>query len=328
MIRFGVIGTSNISREFIRCAILEEDCCLNAFYSRSKEKAQAFADEYSVNNTFTNLNNMAQSKVIDAVYIASPNSFHASQAIQFMKNNKHVLCEKPIASNSRELREMITTAKQNNVVFMEAMKTTLLPNFKAIKDNLHKIGEIRRYFASYCKYSSRYDAYKSGKNPNTFNPQFSNGSLMDIGVYCIYPAIALFGKPNSISAQALILDSGVDGMGNLHLKYDTKDALIIHSKITDSYAASEIQGEKGTIVIDKIHTPEKIEILYRNGEVENITKPQIKDVMRYEIKEFINLIKDGKLESNVNSHRLSADVMHVMETARKQFGLIYPADIR
>lgn len=328
MIKFGVIGTGKISKEFIHCVSLEEDCCINAFYSRSKEKAEAFASEYSVNNTFTDLDKMAQSNVIDAVYIASPNSFHAPQAIQFMKNKKHVLCEKPIASNSRELKEMITTAKQNGVAFMEAMKTTLLPNFKVIKDNLHKIGKIRRYFASYCQYSSRYDAYKAGENPNTFNPEFSNGSLMDIGVYCIYPAIALFGKPDSINARALILDSGVDGMGNLHLKYNTMDAVIIHSKITDSYSPSEIQGEKGTIVIDKIHTPEKIKILHRNGDVESIAEPQDKDVMRYEIREFISLVKNGNLESNINSHKLSVDVMDTIESARKQFGLIYPADMR
>lgn len=119
---------------------------------------------------------MAQSDEIDAVYIASPNSFHAKQAIICMNQGKHVLCEKSIASKSTELREMVETAKRNNVVLMEALKTTLLPNFQAIQSNLHKIGEIRRYFASYCQYSSRYDAYKEGTILNAFNPVFSSGS--------------------------------------------------------------------------------------------------------------------------------------------------------
>ncbi|WP_341467137.1 hypothetical protein [Clostridium septicum] len=86
---------------------------------------------------------------------------------------------------------MIKVAKENNVVLMEAMKTTLFPNFKIIKDNLYKIGKVRRYFASFCQYSSRYDKYKSGEILNAFKPELSNGSLMDIGVYCIAPMVNL-----------------------------------------------------------------------------------------------------------------------------------------
>jgi len=326
MIRFGVIGTSWITDEFIRCASLVEDFCLNAVYSRSREKAKEFADKYLVKNVFTDLDEMAKSQCIDAVYIASPNSFHAPQSILFLENGKHVLCEKPIASNLKELGKMTAAAKQNSVLLMEAMKSTFFPNFKAIKDNLHKIAPVRRYFASYCQYSSRYDLYKAGKNPNTFNPKFSNGSIMDIGIYCVYPAIALFGKPKSISANALLLESGVDGMGNICLNYDNMDAVIMHSKIADSSIPCEIQGEKGTIVIDKIHTPEKVQIRYRDGKIEDITQPQSNDTMRYEIEEFMSLIKKNKLESDVNSHRLSLDVMEVLETSRKQFGLVFPAD--
>ena len=105
---------------------------------------------------------MAVSQEIDAVYIATPNSYHAEQAILFLQNGKHVLCEKPLAVNATEVARMIQSAKDHNALLMEAMKSTLLPNFKVIQDNLHKIGPIRRYFASYCQYSSRYEL-PSGK---------------------------------------------------------------------------------------------------------------------------------------------------------------------
>ncbi len=100
---------------------------------------------------------MAASDDLDAVYIASPNSFHAEQAILFLQNGKHVLCEKPMAANSSEVKRMIQAAKDHHVFLMEAMKSTLLPNFEVIQDHLHKIGPVRRYFSSYCQYSSRYD---------------------------------------------------------------------------------------------------------------------------------------------------------------------------
>lgn len=326
MIRFGVIGTSWITEEFIKCANLIQDFKLNAVYSRSKERACEFAESYKVENTYTNIEDMAKSDLIDAVYIASPNSCHVEHTKLFLENKKSVLCEKPIASNLKELDKMIEVVKENNVLLMEAMKSTLLPNFKIIRDNIHKIGKIRRYFGTYCQYSSRYDKYKRGENPNTFNPKFSNGSLMDLGIYPIYPAIYLFGEPNDISAQGIRLESGVDGEGTVTLSYDDMDAIILHSKISDSSLPSEIQGEKGNIIIDKIHTPENIKIVYRNGEVEDITVHQPKDTMYYEAREFIELIKAGKTESEINSFNISRRVMNVLDRARKQMGVIYPAD--
>lgn len=327
MIRFGIVGTSWITEEFIRCASLIKDFKLNAIYSRSEDKAKAFGNKYCVDNIYTDINSMAESNLIDAVYIASPNSFHAEQSILFMKNKKHVLCEKPIASNLNELKKMISASKENNVLLMEAIKLTFLPTFKSIKDNLYKIGDVKRYFGNYCQYSSRYDLYKNGKNPNTFNPIFSNGSLMDLGIYCVYPLIYLFGMPKSFKSNGYLLPSGVDGEGSILLKYDTMDGVIMHSKITNSMIGSEIQGENGSILIDKISCPEKVKILYKSGEIEDISVPQLKENMYYETYEFIELIKANKLESNINSHKLSSNVMEIMDSVRKEIGLQYPADI-
>ena len=113
-----------------------------------------------------------------------------------MKNKKHTICEKAVASNVKELEEVLATAKENNVLFMEAIRTNVVPSISIIKDNLSKLGTVRVY-RNYSQYSSRYDAFKSGELPNIFNPKFSAGSLMDIGVYCIHPLVLLFGPPKS-----------------------------------------------------------------------------------------------------------------------------------
>lgn len=326
MINFGVIGTNWITEEFIKCASLLSDFRLNAVYSRAEEKARNFADKYGVENIFTNLDEMAKNPCIDAVYIASPNSLHADQAVIFLKEKKHVLCEKAVASNLRELQLMIETAKTNNVLLMEAMKTSFLPNHKVIQDNIYKLGKVRRYFASYCQYSSRYDAYKEGKHMNTFDTEFSNGSVMDIGVYCIYPLVKLFGMPKDVAAQSLKLPSGVDGQGTIILSYEDMEGVIIHSKISNSYVPCEIQGENGSMLIDKINNTEKVQIIYRDGKTENLSVPQLKETMYYEAKEFIDLIKANKTESEINTYDSSLMVMEIMEQARKQTGIIYPAD--
>ncbi|PLR79390.1 oxidoreductase [Bacillus sp. V3-13] len=326
MVRFGVIGTNWITEEFIKGASEVEDFVLTAVYSRTEEKAKEFAGKFGVIHTFTDLETMASSGEIDAVYIASPNALHAKQAITFMNHGKHVLCEKPIASNSKELAEMVTAAKKNGVLLMEALKSTLVPNFKAVQENLAQIGTVRRYFASYCQYSSRYDAYKSGNILNAFKPEFSNGAIMDIGIYCVYPLVVLFGKPDEIKATGLILESGVDGEGSVVLKYKDMDAVIMYAKITNSTLPTEIQGENGNIVIDKINIPEKAEIHYRDGSIENITRNQDNHSMYYEAKEFIDLVQSGKTESQTNSLANSVAVMEILDEIRRQIGVVFPAD--
>ncbi|MEH7386962.1 Gfo/Idh/MocA family oxidoreductase [Bacillus sp. JJ1521] len=326
MIRFGVVGTNWITDAFLEAAIGIEDFSLTAVYSRTEERAKEFAEKYQAPYTFTSIEEMAQSNVIDAVYIASPTSFHASQAIILFNHGKHVLCEKPIASNTRELKEMIQAAKDNKVLLMEAMKSGFLPSYSSIRENLHKIGPVRRYFASYCQYSSRYDAYKKGTILNAFKPEFSNGSLMDIGVYCVYPMVQLFGKPDSIKASGLMLDSGVDGEGSILAHYKEMEGMMMFSKITNSYIPSEIQGENGSILIDKISSPEKVEIRYRDGRVEDISILPEQHTMYYEAKEFIELVKNGSLESRINSYDNSITVMEILDEARNQMELVFPAD--
>ncbi|MRX72397.1 oxidoreductase [Bacillus lacus] len=326
MVRFAIVGTNWITEEFLKAAGEAEEFALNAVYSRTEEKAQSFAGKYGVSHIFTNLEEMASSSEIDAVYIASPNSLHAEQAITFLKNGKHVLCEKPIASNTYEISNMIKAAKENGVVLMEAVKSTCMPNFGAVQSSLQKIGPVRRYFASYCQYSSRYDAYKQGNILNAFKPEFSNGALMDIGIYCIYPLVALFGRPDKIQASGHLLSSGVDGEGSILLSYQGMEAVVMYSKISNSALPAEIQGENGNLLIDKIHTPEKVEIHYRNGEVENLTVKQEKHPMFYEVKEFIDCILQGKQQSDLNSFHTTMAAAEIIEEARKQMGLRYPSD--
>ncbi|BBI35369.1 Gfo/Idh/MocA family protein [Cohnella abietis] len=329
MIKFGIIGTNWITEEFINAASQLGDFTLTSVYSRTEAQGRKFADKHGISHVYTDLEQFASSPEWDAVYIASPNSYHIDQAILCMNHGKHVLCEKPLASNAHEVQRMIEVAANKGVVLMEAMKSTFTPNFGAIQENLHKIGPIRRYFASYCQYSSRYDIYKKGEEiPNAFNPVFSNGALMDLGVYCIYPLVVLFGKPDRIQASAMLLDSGVDGAGSILLSYEGKgmDAVIQYSKIVDSYASAEIQGEKGTIIFDKISRPDEVKIRYRDGTVEDITRPQVDNAMFYEAQEFIKLIQSGASQSNLNSHANSLLVVEVMDEARKQVGLVYPAD--
>ncbi|MCD8268241.1 MAG: Gfo/Idh/MocA family oxidoreductase [Parabacteroides sp.] len=334
-IRFGVVGTNFITDWVIAGARQDERFELAAVYSRTQETADTFAAKHQIPHTFTSLEEMAQSPLIDAVYIASPNFLHASQSILCMQNGKHVLCEKPFASNAREVQEMIEASRKYNVTLMEAMKPTLTPNFRAVRENLHKLGTIRRYFSCYCQYSSRYDKFREGVVLNAFKPELSNGAMMDIGIYTLYPMIVLFGRPQKIEATGIVLSSGADGQGAVNFVYEGMNATILYSKIANSYLPTEIQGEDGNINLDRINIIGKVTYVSRIptgagkttvSEPEDISAITDKNEYYYEVAEFIDLIQTGKRESEINSHENSLITLEVIDEVRRQLGVVYPAD--
>ncbi len=126
------------------------------------------------------------------------------------------------------------------------------------------------------------------------------------------------GKEENIELQVAfgynyILESGVDGCGSILLKYGDKIGNISYSKITDERSQSEILGEKGSIVIDKVSQVKGLKIKYRDGKEENIELQVAENDMVYEIDEFVNLIKNGEIESKVNSFDISRKVVEIME---------------
>ena len=336
-VRFGIVGTNFITDWVLEGARQDPRFEATAVYSRTRERGEEFAARQGIGHVFTSLEEMASSDEIDAVYIASPNFLHAAQSILCMSHGKHVLCEKPLASNAAEAKAMIETARRHNVTLMEAMKPTMTPQFRALKDNLGRIGEIRRYFASYCQYSSRYDRFKAGELPNAFNPELSNGAIMDIGVYTIYPMVALFGRPDRVTASGIVLRSGADGQGAATFDYgDRMQATVLYSKIADSRLRSEIQGEEGLISMDTINRMGEITLTPRTanlgggkteaGVTENISATPDMNEYYYEVAEFISLVLEGRRESSINSWSTSLTTIELLDEIRRQIGVVFPAD--
>ena len=328
-VRFGVVGTNFITDWVIAGAREDERFELTAVCSRTDETARLFAAKHNIPHTFTSLETMAESPLIDAVYIASPNVMHAEQSILCMQQGKHVLCEKPLASNASEVRRMIQSAKTHDVVLMEAMKPTLTPGFTAVQKAIPQIGVVRQYFSCYCQYSSRYDKLKEGIILNAFDPTLSNGAIMDIGIYTIYPMVVLFGRPQTIAATGVKLYSGVDGLGNVCFTYENgMNATVMYSKIANSQIPTEIQGEDGLITLDRINIISEVTLTPRNGQKASIMPTLDHNEYYYEIAEFIDLIQSGRKESENNSLGNSLITIEIIDEIRRQLGVVFPADER
>jgi predicted dehydrogenase len=325
MIRLAVIGTNWITDKFIEAALQTEQYKLLAVYSRNKDTAENFGNKYGNLHYFTALDELATSAEIDAVYIASPNSLHYQQAKLLLSHGKHIICEKPLTSNYEQTNELIELARKKQLVLFEAVKTLYLPNYTQIKTYLPKLGKLRKVFFNYCQYSSRYSKYLQGDLPNTFNPEFSGGSIMDIGIYCVSTALALWGKPTSIQASAALLDSHVDAHGSIIMNYGDFDVVVFHSKVSDSKIASEIQGEMGSIVIEHIADCEKVIYNSRTSSLVNITLNQHENHLFYEAQTFAKLVKNRITEHPGLNHSLLTS--EVITEIRHQTGVVFPADL-
>ena len=244
--------------------------------------------------------------------------------------NIHVLGEKPSASNAQELKQIIAAAKRNKCLYMEALMTTHLPNFNILQKQLPRIGKVRKFLGQYSQYSSRYELYLKGDIPNWCRTEYANGALVDLGIYPLSLITALWGKPSSILANGIKLATGVDGAGDLLLTYNSaehaKQAVISYSKICNGDNISEFQGELGRIEIQFVALLMKITLILNNGTKEIISTPFEDNAMKFELQHFISLLEEGKTESQINSFEFSEQMMAVMDEARKQMQVVYPAD--
>ena len=317
--RYGTIGTSWITETFIAGSRLVDGMEPYAVYSRDLAKGEAFAKKNNVEVVFTDISAMAACPSVDAVYIASPNSLHYEQSRLFLENGKHVICEKPACSKPQELAGLHALAHEKNLVFLEAIKMMHLPQRALLREAVKKIGPVSGAHFKFCQLSSKLGDYLEGKNPNIFNPEFATGCLMDLGVYCVYPALDLFGEPRKILSSASMLASGADAAGNSIFIYDDKQVALSYSKIGQGYGCSEIIGQAGTLTIQSISNLSEIILKKNEGTEEKIWGSDSKDVsMSYEAKNFLAYINNPcKYEEEYRyASRLSLNVARVLEEIR------------
>lgn len=330
-LNLGIIGTNSITNVFVDAALESKLYAVKAVYSRTIDKAQAFGEPYGADVFETDLSAFAQHPEIDVVYIASPNSLHFEQAVEMMKNGKHVIVEKPMFSNPTEWKIAAETAKENNVFIFDAARHIHEENFKRVKEEIKNTEHIQGANLTYMKYSSRYDNVLNGEEPNIFSLKFSGGALADLGVYVVYAAIDWFGVPQSAHYFAQKISTGVDGKGTIIFRYPTFDVTMQTGKIANSYLPSEIYGLNKTISLDGVTGISKIEVIDRKaGLKDNIAKATQKSPMIEEAIDFADVINHPADEKSLKNYQewleLSRNVNQVLYDLRADAGIIYPAD--
>ena len=316
---FATIGTSWITESFIDSSKYIENAHIYAAYSRSEEKAKAFTRKNNINKYFSSINEMLAEKNIDAVYIASPNSKHYEQAKMCLEAGKHVICEKPMVVTSDQLDELYKIADSKNLILLEAMKSMHSEGLEIIKNSIEKIGDFRTASIDFSQHSSKYAAYKKGENPNIFNPEFCTGALMDLGVYCVYFALELFGEPKKIISSSDFLESGADCTGTLIFVYDKLTVTITYSKVANGFTGSRILGEKGAILVKSVSKLIGVDLILNDGTKANLY-PEIdeNEVMSKEIAAFIDFINGENAEYYNYCKEMAFASCRIIENIRKE----------
>ena len=324
--KLSVIGTGSISDSLIEAMQGFSEIELDAICSRSEDSARSFMEKYGFKRFFLSVEELALSDT-EAVYIASPNNCHFVQAKTLLEQKKHTLLEKPFTSNLKQMKILQELAKQNNTIIMEAITIPSLPNFQKLKEILPSTEEIIKVNLAFAKVSSKLDRFLEGEFINSLSAQMSGGSLVDLGVYGIWFAVSLWGEPHSISHHSVTrINADTDGRGLVVLSYEHFDVEIIHSKISNDGLDAHIFTKKKQYIAHGISTVNKIiAVNTTDQELKNISVAQEPNHYHYEVKEFIECVKENR-QSTINSLENTAIVMRILDEARRQSSIVFPDD--
>ncbi|MCG1009822.1 Gfo/Idh/MocA family oxidoreductase [Salinicoccus sp. ID82-1] len=324
--KISTIGTGFIVDRFIEAAEQVEGVKVYGVHSRTKTRARLFAEGHGIDNYFTDVAEMLTDDQYDTVYIASPNNLHYKYARQALEHGKHVICEKPFTSNLRELQDLIALSREKGLFLFEAVTGIHLPHYKVVKENLHRVGDLKVVQANYSQYSSRYDALKSGEVPNVFNLEFSGGALADLNIYNLHFVIGLLGKPEDVFYLPNKFENGIDTSGVCVMKYVGSIATCIGSKDTKSENSILLQGDKGYIKVNgSANIIDSVEIQTDDYD-ETIDLGQHENNMVSELEDFKEIYDNGDHQSASGWLNHSINVMETFEEARKSASIMYPAD--
>ncbi len=318
---WGIIAPGKIAEKFASDLKLVYGTTLYAVASRSIEKANEFAGRHNARVAYGSYIDLANDENVDVVYIASPHTFHYEHALLCLQKGKHVLCEKPMGLNSLQIQKLTEVALAKNVFLMEALWTKFIPSFRQCYNFVKqgKIGEVKYIQANFC-FKAEYNNSK-----RLFNKSLGGGSLLDIGIYPVFFALEMAGKPNEILASAVIGKTGVDENCSIILKYNQQGitASLSSSFMVNAPTEALIAGSKGYVRMhNKWHEPTTFDVVI-DGNKERFAFDENGIGYQYEIEEVVNCLNRGEIQSAEFPLSKSLLLHQTLDSIRQQIGLEY-----
>ena len=323
MIRYrkATLGCGVIAHQLAE-AMKAQGATLYSVANRTKAKAEQFAAQYGIEKVYDTIEEVFEDENVDVIYISTPHNTHLPYLKQALAAGKHVLCEKSITLNSKELAEAAALAKENHVILAEAMTIYHMPIYKELQKRI-QAGEfgplklIQMNFGSYKEYDME---------NRFFNRHLAGGAMLDIGVYALsFVRYFMSSKPEEVLSQVTYAPSGVDEEAGILLKNKEQEMatvlLSLHAK----------QPKRGMLSFDRAYVElyeyprgEEAVITYtEDGHQEVVRAGKTAQALEYEVVDMEAAIAG---EADEMQFALTEDVMDLMTTIRAQWGLTYPEE--
>lgn len=347
-LKWAVLGCGVIANEMAQ-GLEQMGKHLYAVGNRTHDKAVAFAKKYDVQKVYDDFHEMFHDPEVDVVYITTPHNTHFEFAKEALLNGKHVLCEKSVMLNSRELEEAMKIAEKQQVVFAEAMTVWHMPIYKKLwefvrlgESGTFNMDEIERKNPAYDMIAEgipalgkvqllqlNFGSYKEYNMKNRFfNMNLAGGALLDIGVYALSVMRSFMSsQPDQIASQVKYAETGADEQSSIILTNPNGQmaavTLSLHSK---QPKRAMISCENGYIEIMEYPRADKAIIVEaESGKKHEVAAGATVHALQYEMTDMENAILNGK--TDVMRLKETKDVMEIMTGLRKEWNMKYPGEI-
>ncbi len=326
-IRWGILGCGKIARKFAADLRLVEDAELMAVGAREQSTAAAFAKDFPAKYVHGNYEELVSNAEVDVIYVATPHGLHHEHVMLCLKHKKAVLCEKAFAINYREAKEMIDFAKAQNTFIMEAFWTRLLPHYLKMKDMIaqSKVGKIKYL-------NAEFGFIPTPPFPTRlYQPSLGGGALLDIGVYPVFLALDVLGKPDHIDAVMTPASTGVDEQCAITFTYHNGAIAQLFCSFASNLATgADIAGDQGRIrLTHRFHGPTTV-LEYYPGIVDTCIVIPFEKASgtgyEYEARHVNECLRNNLKESPVLTHNHTLLLMQTLDIIRAKAGINYPAD--
>jgi len=322
-INWGILAPGNIANSFAEALRGVPSARLYSVASRDVGRARAFAQLHNFDTSADSYEALIKDPNVDAIYIASPHTFHAEQSIQCLQAGKAVLCEKPMTINAHEAQRVVDAAQHYNTFYMEAVWTRFMPILKQVRRWIDdgEIGEIQLIQASL-----GFDISPEVRH-RLYDLNLGGGSLLDVGIYPItFAQWVMQEAPQEIAALAQMHSSGVDERAGIVLRYTNGVIATLNSAITSSTSHDAwIFGSKGNIKLPQFWMAEEATLIVGEKQA-TVSRPHAVNGYEGEIEEVHRCLQAGLIESPTMSWQKSLSVMEIMDEVRAQIGLRYPME--
>ena len=319
--RWAILGAGHIAGKFAEGLAACPQAIRYAVASRQMEKAEAFRRQFGFERAYGSYEEMWADPDVDIVYVATPNHLHLEHTRRSLMAGKAVLCEKPFALHVADVREMVSLARAKKLFLMEALWSRFLPTIRRFKEEMMggKYGKPLLLQAEF-GFVAKYD-----ENSRLFAPSLGGGAVYDIGIYPLFLALFLFGKPNSIEVVSVPAQTGTDMTTAILMKHANREI----SMLTASFAMrlecdAKLYLSGGSLRLCRMfHMPTQLTSSLGEALPAEIEVETLSNGYNYEALEVMNCLDRGATESDRWSHEMSIDLMELIDIvnqkAKEQF---------